>query len=194
MTFKELYQKNVVTALKSEFGFTNALEVPRLVKVVVNVGIPATEKDGKLLDAATKTLERITGQKPVRTLAKKSIASFKVRKGMVVGIKVTLRGKRMESFAMKLIGAALPRSRDFRGIDPAAVDGGGNLSIGFKEQVGFPEIRSDETDRFHGLEVAFVTNAGRRDVGLALFRALGVPFKQPVEKKKEKRKRKEKKA
>lgn len=189
MNFTERYQKTVVPALKEAFGFRNALAVPRITKAVINVGIPATEKDGKLLEAATKTLERITGQKPVRTLAKKSIASFKVRSGMVVGLKVTLRGKRMRDFIDKLINLALPRSRDFRGIDPSAVDARGNLAIGFKEQIGFPEIHSDEVDRFHGLEVALVTNAARRDVGLGLWKALGIPFKQATEKKKEKKKK-----
>lgn len=193
MNFTERYQKTVVPSLKEAFGYGNALAVPRITKAVINVGIPATEKDGKLLEAATKTLERVTGQKPVRTLAKKSIASFKVRSGMVVGLKVTLRGRRMRDFIDKLINLALPRSRDFRGIDPSAVDARGNLAIGFKEQIGFPEIRSDEVDRFHGLEVALVTNAARRDAGLALWKALGVPFKHETENMKQKTKKKKQK-
>ncbi len=171
------YKKSVVPALKERFGYKNVYQVPRLDKVVLNVGLPAGSKDAKLAETAEQVLRRISGQQPVKTLAKKSISNFKIRKGMVVGLMVTLRGKRMEAFAEKLIHITLPRVRDFRGLSPKALDGRGNLSIGFKEFIAFPEIHPDEVERLHGLEVAVVTTAKTRDEGFALLKLLGFPFK-----------------
>lgn len=171
------YKKTVVPALKEQFGYKNVYEVPRLDKVVLNVGLPAGSKDAKLAETAEQVLRRISGQQPVKTLAKKSISNFKIRKGMVVGLTVTLRGKRMEAFTEKLIHITLPRVRDFRGLSPKALDGRGNLSIGFKEFIAFPEIHPDEVERLHGLEVAVVTTSKTRDEGFALLKLLGFPFK-----------------
>lgn len=172
------YTKTVVPALKAQFGYTNAHEVPRLVKVVLNVGLPAGSKDAKLAETAEQVLRRISGQQPVKTLAKKSISNFKIRQGMVVGAMVTMRGKRMEAFVEKLIHITLPRVRDFRGLSPKTLDGGGNFSIGFKEFIAFPEIAPDEVERLHGLEVSVVTTAKTQEEGFALLKLLGFPFKE----------------
>ena len=145
-------------------------------KVIVHVGTGAGVKDAKFLETAEATLRRITGQVPVKTIAKKSIANFKIREGMVVGLKVTLRGRRMEDFLTKLINVALPRVRDFRGISPKVVDRTGNAAIGFKEHLVFPEIRTDEVERVHGLEVIIDTTATTQAEGVALLRHLGFPF------------------
>lgn len=153
------------------------MALPRFQKVVLNVGLKAGLKDPKFIDQAAQTLERISGQKPVKTLAKKSISNFKIRQGMVVGIMVTLRGRRMYDFLDKLVSITLPRIRDFRGLSPKSVDAGGNLAIGFREYISFPEIRPDEIERLHGLEVVIVTNAGQRAKGLAMFKAAGFPFR-----------------
>jgi large subunit ribosomal protein L5 len=177
-TLKEQYTKEIVPNLVKECGVKNALAVPRLEKAVVNVGISATQNDPKLPELVQSVLTRITGQQPVPTRARKSIATFKTREGMVVGYKVTLRGKRMYDFVDKLVRTALPRVRDFRGISVKTVDAGGNLSIGFNEYIAFPEIRADEVDKLHGLEVTLVTNVKNQAHGLALFRALGFPFQK----------------
>src|SRR3989338_4537863 len=177
-TLKEKYQQEIVPAMKKEFGYRNSLAVPRLNKAVVHMGTGAGLKDAKFLEGAEATLRRITGQAPVKTLAKKSIANFKIRQGMVVGLKVTLRGKRMWDFLTKLTNVALPRVRDFRGLDPKAVDRQGNASFGFKEHVVFPEIRSDEVERLHGLEVVVDTTATSYNEGLSLLRHLGFPFRK----------------
>lgn len=174
---KERYQKEIAPALKKEFELSNIWAVPRITKVTVNVGISASQKDPKLPEVVQDVLTRITGQKPVATKARKSIAGFKTREGMVVGYMVTLRGPRMYDFIDKVIRVALPRVRDFRGIVPSSVDANGNLSIGFREHIVFPEIRSDEVEKLHGLEVTMATNAKDRVKGLALFRAFGVPFR-----------------
>lgn len=172
------YRKKVVPALREQFGYANVNAVPRLVKAVLNVGVSASQKDSKFLESATATLTRITGQKPAPTVAKKSISNFKVRQGMTVGLKVTLRGNRMYDFVDKLISVTLPRVRDFRGLSPNALDSRGNLAIGFRESIAFPEVRSDEVERLHGLEVSVVTSAKTRDEGLAFLKALGFPFRE----------------
>lgn len=177
-SLKEKYQKEIAPALAKELKLSNVWAVPRLEKAVVNVGISASQKDPKLAEVVQDVLQRITGQRPVATKARKSIAGFKTREGMVVGYMVTLRGSRMFDFVDKLIRVALPRVRDFRGIPETAVDQSGNLSIGFREHLAFPEIRSDEVEKIHGLEVTIVTNFNDRGKGLALFRALGFPFRK----------------
>ncbi len=174
----EHYKKTVVPALKAQFGYSNMHEVPRLEKIVLNVGLPAGSKDPKLAETAEQVLRRISGQQPVKTLAKKAISNFKIRQGMVVGLMVTVRGKRMEALVEKLIHITLPRVRDFRGLSPKTLDGRGNLSIGFKEFTAFPEIRPDEVERLHGLEVAVVTTAKTYEEGFALLKLLGFPFKE----------------
>ncbi len=183
MQFKSVYTKEIVPKLKTQFGVKNTLAVPRLEKVVINVGLSKGLKDAAFIDAAESTLTRITGQKPVKTKAKKSISNFKIRQGMVIGMMVTLRGKRMYDFIEKLITITLPRVRDFRGISPKHVDKNGNLNLGIREHLAFPEIKADEIDRLHGLEIAIVTNAHDRARGLALFEALGFPFVKETGKK-----------
>lgn len=177
MNLKEQYKKDVIPALKEEFGIKNILAVPAITRVSVSVGVSAKHKDAKILETAEETLRRITGQKPVRTKAKKSIAGFKIREGNEVGVSVTLRGKRMWDFLTKLTHVTFPRVRDFRGISRKQVDARGNLSIGFKENLPFPEIRPDEVDRLHGLQVTIATSAGDRERGVKLFEGLGFPFK-----------------
>lgn len=177
-SFLERYHKEIVPALSSQFSYKSPMAVPRVLKVVVNVGMSAGNKDPKFPESVVSSLSRITGQKPVATLAKKSISNFKIRKGQTVGYKVTLHGKRMADFLDRLVGVTLPRVRDFRGLSETALDAHGNLSIGFKEVTAFPEIRPDEVERVHGLEVAVATSARTRDESLALFKALGFPFKK----------------
>lgn len=177
MNLKEKYQKVAIPALKQEFGIKNDLALPKIIKVTLNVGIGRGKDDPKVAETAENTLKRITGQAPVYTLSKKSISAFKVREGMKVGLKVTLRGRNMWDFLEKLIGIALPRVRDFRGLNQGSVDKSGNLSIGFKEHIVFPEIRSDEVEKLHGLEVAINTTAKDSAICIALFKHLGFPFK-----------------
>ncbi len=176
-SFKTFYFDKVVPALKEKFKYKNSLEVPRLVMVVVNVGATQALKDAKYLDTIIATLSRITGQKPVPCLARKSIAAFKTRAGQVIGEKVTLRGQRMYDFLEKVIKISIPRIRDFRGLSTDCLDGRGNLSIGFSEHIVFPEIKPDEIERIHGLEVTVVTNAKTKEEALELFRLLGFPFR-----------------
>lgn len=173
---QEKYLKEVLPALEAEFHYKNRLASPKITKVIVHIGTGTGLKDAKFLETAEATLQRITGQRPVKTLAKKSIANFKIRKDMVIGLKVTLRGVRMWDFLTKLVSVALPRVRDFRGLSPKIVDRSGNVSIGFKEHVVFPEIKSDEIERLHGLEVVIDTTAKSNKEGLALLKALGFPF------------------
>lgn len=177
---QEAYEKQVVPSLMKEFGLTNRYAVPKFDKVTLNVGLKAGLKDPKFVDAAERTLTKISGQKPVRTLAKKSISNFKIRQGMVVGMMVTLRGRRMYDFVDKFITVTLPRVRDFQGLSPKSVDARGNMSIGFREFMAFPEIRPEDTDVMHGLEVTMVTTAGDRAKGLALLKAVGLPFRDTV--------------
>ncbi len=175
---QEQYKQEIIPTLKQEFGYQNVMAVPKLDKVSVNVGLNARSADTTMLELVEKSLTRITGQKPVKTKAKKAISAFKVREGMVVGMKVTLRGSKMYDFVDKLINITIPRIRDFRGLDKKMVDKQGNLTIGFKEHNVFPEIRSDEIERLHGLEVTIATTAKDREAGLRLFELLGVPFKK----------------
>jgi large subunit ribosomal protein L5 len=177
MDMQTVYKSKVIPALKKEFGYKNNYQLPKLVKVTINVGLGKGKDDPKLFEVAESTLSRISGQKPVITLAKKSISNFKVREGMKVGLIVTLRGKNMWSFLTKLVHVAIPRVRDFRGINSKSIDQQGNLTIGFKEHIVFPEIKSDEVEKIHGLEVSITTTAGSREVGEALFRLLGFPIK-----------------
>jgi len=176
MTLKERYQKEIVPILKKETGIENALALPKVVKVVVSVGLSQGIKDPKVLETVERTLERITGQKPVKTKAKKSIANFKIRQGQIVGMMVTLRGPRMWDFLTRLVMTTFPRIRDFRGISTSIVDNQGSASIGFRENLAFPEIRSDEVERLHGLQITITTTAKNKQNGLLLLRALGFPF------------------
>lgn len=178
MAFKEFYKKEVVPKLKESFGYKNANAVPVVEAVTLNVGLGPGLKDARFLEAAEKTLTRISGQKPVKTKARKSISTFKIREGMVIGMKVTLRGKRMWDFLDKLFHVTLPRVRDFRGLPQKAFDGRGNYSIGFKEHIAFPEIPSDEIELLHGLQVTIATSAKTDDEAKALLIALGLPLKK----------------
>lgn len=173
---KQLYLSKVVPALTKEFSYSSPMAVPRLVKVTVNVGLGKALTEPKLTDVATKTLLRITGQKPVPRQARKSISNFKIREGMVIGLQVTLRGPRMYEFMDKLINVTLARVRDFRGISDKIFDGKGNLTIGFKEHLVFPEIKSDEVESIHGLEVSITTSAKNNAEGKRLLELLGLPF------------------
>ena len=175
---KEKYKTVVVPQLEKELGIQNINEVPRLEKIVVNMGVGAAASDHKLLDAAMNDLRVITGQQPCITRAKKSIAVFHIRQGMGIGCKETLRGDRMWEFLDRLLTLALPRVRDFRGISPKSFDGRGNYSLGITEQLIFPEIEYDKVDRTRGMDITFVTTAGDNDRALALLTALGFPFKQ----------------
>lgn len=177
MTLKESYLKNIRPALAKDLGISNPMAVPRVSSVTIGVGLSHGLKDAKFLDVAESVLARITGQKPVRTKAKQSISNFKIRKGMVVGMRVTLRGQRMWDFLNKLVNVTFPRIRDFRGISSKLVDGQGNVSVGFREFLPFPEIRPDEVERVHGLQVTVTTTARDRKKGTALLTALGFPFK-----------------
>jgi len=173
---KEKYQKEIVPLLKKEFGYKNQLAVPRLQKVVVSVGTGPGLKDPKFNELVEATLQRITGQKPVKTLAKKSISNFKIRQGLIIGMMVTLRGDRMYDFIDKLVNITLPRVRDFRGLNEKSVDKGGNFSLGFKDNISFPEISADEIERMHGLQISIADSAKTKKEGLELLKLLGFPF------------------
>jgi len=175
---KEKYNKQVIKALQEKFGFSNVNQAPKIIKAVINVGVGRNAKEQAFIDNAEKSLIKITGQRPVRTKAKKSISAFKIRQGMIVGLKVTLRHDRMFDFLEKLINVSFPRIRDFRGISEKMIDRTGNLTIGFKEHIAFPEIRVDEIENIHGLEICISTTAENREEGLELFRQLGFPFKK----------------
>lgn len=174
---QEKYEKEAIPGLKSRFGYKNAMEIPRLVKVVVNMGVGEATQDAKVMDAAVNDLTQITGQKPVVTKAKRSIAAFKLRAGVSVGCKVTLRGRRMYEFLDKLFNIALPRIRDFRGVSPQSCDGRGNYSLGLKEQLIFPEINYDNIDKIRGMDVVIVTSAKTDEEALELLKLLGMPFR-----------------
>jgi len=178
MKLQEKYKKKIIPAMKEKFGYSNIMEVPRLNKIVVNVGFGRHVKEKAFIDSIISGLTRITGQKPIQTKAKKSISSFKVRKGMVIGACVNLRGWRMNDFADKLINISFPRIRDFRGLSDKAVDRNGNLTVGFKEHLAFPEIKADEVENIFGLEICLATTAKNREEGLELFKQLGFPFKK----------------
>ena len=173
---KEQYDNEIVPALKKKFEYKNPMEVPKLVKIVVNMGVGEAKENVKLLDAAVADLETITGQHVIRTKAKKSIANFKLREGMPIGCKVTLRGERMYEFADRLINLALPRVRDFRGVNPNAFDGRGNYALAIKEQLIFPEIEYDKVDKVRGMDVIFVTTAKTDEEARELLRLFNMPF------------------
>ena len=173
---KEVYENEIVDALMKKFGYKNAMQVPKLDKVVINMGIGEAKENAKILEAAVKDLETITGQKAVLTRAKKSIANFKLREGMPIGCKVTLRGEKMYEFTDRLINLALPRVRDFRGINPNAFDGRGNYALGIKEQLIFPEIEYDKVDKVRGMDVIFVTTAKTDEEARELLTLFGMPF------------------
>ena len=174
---KEKYKSEIVAKLKKELGISNINNVPRLQKIVVNMGVGAAASDHKLLDAAMNDMRIITGQQPCVTRAKKSIAGFHVREGQAIGCKVTLRGDRMWEFLDRLLSTALPRVRDFRGISRTSFDGRGNYTLGITEQLIFPEIEYDKVDRTRGMDITFVTTAENNENALALLEALGFPFK-----------------
>lgn len=175
---KERYQKEVVPALQKALGLDNVMEVPRLQKIILNVGVGKQKDEAKVLDGAMEDLTIISGQKPVVTKARKSIANFKLREGQAIGVKVTLRGERMWSFFDRLVNMALPRVRDFRGVSPNAFDGRGNYTLGFTEQLIFPEIQYDSIEQVRGLEVSIVTTARNDDEGRVLLQMLGMPFRK----------------
>lgn len=177
-TLKEVYEKEIVPALTEKFGYTSRMEVPKLEKIVLNMGVGDATTDSKYLDAALKELEVIAGQKPVITKAKKSIAGFKLREGNKIGCKVTLRGERMYIFLEKLVKIALPRVRDFRGISRGSFDGRGNYTLGIKEQLIFPEVDYDAIVKIRGLDVVIVTTAKTNEEALELLSGFGLPFKK----------------
>ncbi|HUV05425.1 MAG TPA: 50S ribosomal protein L5 [Armatimonadota bacterium] len=175
---KEKYLKEVVPAMMKQFGYDNIMQVPRVEKAVINMGVGAAVQEPKLLDAAVQDLSLIAGQRPVVTRAKKSIANFKIRTGMRIGAKVTLRGDRMYEFLDKLFNIALPRVRDFGGISPSSFDGRGNLAMGLREQLVFPEIDYDKIDKVRGMDVIIVTTAKTDEEARALLKLMGMPFRE----------------
>jgi len=175
--FKENYQQNVVPALMKRFNYRNVMEVPRLEKIVVNMGLGEAIQNIKILDSAAQEMSGITGQKPVITKAKKSIAQFKLRKGLAIGCMVTLRKERMYEFFNRLVNTALPRVRDFKGISGKSFDGRGNYALGIREQLIFPEIHYDKIDKIKGMNIVIVTTAKTDEEGKELLRLLGMPFR-----------------
>jgi large subunit ribosomal protein L5 len=174
---RERYEKEVVASLKKEFGYDNVMAIPKITKVVVNMGLGEATQNAKIVDTGADELGRITGQKPVITRAKKSIAQFKVRKGMPIGTMVTLRGERMWEFLDRLIAVALPRVRDFRGVSPKGFDGRGNYTLGLKDQLLFPEIDYMKVDKARGMNISVVTTAKTDEESRKLLQLLGVPFR-----------------
>ena len=175
---KERYAKEVAPAIAKEFGITNPMAIPRLDKIVINMGLGEAIANAKIVDTAAEELRSVTGQKPVTTRAKKSIASFKLRQGMPIGSMVTLRGERMYEFFDRLVSIALPRVRDFRGVSPRAFDGRGNYTLGVRDQLIFPEIDFNKVDKARGMNISIVTTARDDEQARALLRALGMPFRQ----------------
>jgi len=175
---RERYRNEIVAQLREQFGYGNPMQVPKLVKIVINMGVGEAARDAKVIDGAVRDLATITGQKPQVRRAKKSIAQFKLRAGMPIGAKVTLRGDRMWEFLDRLLSIALPRIRDFRGLDPRQFDGRGNYTFGLTEQAVFHEINQDRIDQVRGMDVTVVTTATTDDEGRALLRLLGFPFKE----------------
>ena len=175
---QKYYKESVVPTMVKEFGYQNIHQAPSIKKVVINVGLGANLKGKEYLDAVKKDIEMICGQKPVETLSKKSISNFKIREGMVIGLKVTLRSHKMWDFLEKLVKVTLPRVRDFRGISDKGFDGNGNYSLGFNEHVAFPEIAADEMDFLHGLELAITIDSSSREASKSLLTKLGFPFKK----------------
>jgi large subunit ribosomal protein L5 len=175
---KETYLKEIVPVLMEDFGYRNLLEVPRLVKIVVNIGLGEALQDAKALDGATRDLSTITGQQPIITRSRKSIAAFKLREGMAIGAKVTLRGRRMYHFLDRLVNVTLPRQRDFRGVSRDAFDGRGNYTLGLEEQLAWPEIDYDSIDKVRGMEISLVTTAKTDEEARRLLTLLGMPFER----------------
>jgi large subunit ribosomal protein L5 len=174
---KDKYQKEVVPALKAKFNYDNVMQVPHIKKITLNMGVGETTRDKKILDNAVRDLESIAGQKPIVTKARKSIAGFKIREEWPIGCKVTLRGERMYEFLDRLIAVAIPRIRDFRGLNSKSFDGQGNYSMGMREQIAFPEIDYDKTDAIRGLDITITTSATTDDEGRALLEAFNFPLK-----------------
>jgi len=174
---KERYKNEILPALLKEFGFQNVMQAPRLEKIILNMGVGTALQDPKTLDAAVRDMSTITGQRPVVTRAKKSIAAFKIREGMRIGCKVTLRGDRMYEFLDRLVNVALPRVRDFQGLNPNSFDGRGNYALGLKEQLVFPEIDYDKIDRTRGMDIIINTTAKTDEEAHSLLRAMGMPFR-----------------
>ena len=177
-SLKELYNKTIKPELMKKFNYSSVMEIPKLEKIVINIGVGDGSHDEKMIEAAVKDLETITGQHPVVTKAKKSIAGFKLREGQTIGTKVTLRGENMYIFMEKLISVALPRVRDFRGVSPKAFDGKGNYTLGIKEQLIFPEIEYDNVVKLRGMDIVFVTTAKTNEEALELLKGFGIPFRK----------------
>ena len=177
-TFKELYNNEIKNNLMEKFSYKSIMQVPKLDKIVVNIGVGEASHDSKFIEAAQKDLEVITGQKPIITKAKKSIAGFKLREGQPIGVKVTLRGEAMYNFMEKLIKVSLPRVRDFRGVSPKAFDGKGNYTLGIKEQLIFPEIEFDNIVKLRGMDIVFVTTAKTNEEAFELLSGFGMPFRK----------------
>ena len=175
--FKEMYNKEIIPKLMKEYNYTTVMAVPKLEKIVINMGVGDGSKDEKFITAAVKDLEKIAGQKPVVTKARKSIAGFKVREGQPIGVKVTLRGENMYNFFEKLVRIGLPRVRDFRGVSPHSFDGKGNYTIGIKEQLIFPEIDYDDVVKVRGMDIIFVTTANINEEAKSLLAGFGMPFR-----------------
>jgi len=173
---RDLYNSEIKDAMVNKFGYKNVMQIPKLEKIVVNMGVGEAKENAKILDSAVKDLETITGQKAVITRAKKSVANFKLREGMPIGCKVTLRGEKMFEFADRLVNLALPRVRDFRGVNPDAFDGRGNYALGIKEQIIFPEIEYDKVDKVRGMDIIFVTTAKTDEEARELLRLFGMPY------------------
>ena len=173
---KDLYSNEIKDAMVKKFGYKNVMQIPKLDKIVINMGVGEAKENAKVLDTAIKDLETITGQKAVVTRAKKSVANFKLREGMPIGCKVTLRGEKMYEFTDRLVNLALPRVRDFRGVNPDAFDGRGNYALGIKEQLIFPEIEYDKVDKVRGMDVIFVTTANTDEEARELLTLFGMPF------------------
>ena len=175
---KDLYSNEIKDAMVKKFGYKNVMQIPKLDKIVINMGVGEAKENAKVLDTAIKDLETITGQKAVVTRAKKSVANFKLREGMPIGCKVTLRGEKMYEFLDRLVNLALPRVRDFRGVNPDAFDGRGNYALGIKEQLIFPEIEYDKVDKVRGMDIIFVTTAETDEEARELLTLFGMPFKK----------------
>lgn len=176
--FREFYEKEVAPAMQAKFSYKNVMEIPKLDKIVINMGLGEAKENAKAIDSAVNDMAIISGQKPIVTKAKKSIANFKLRAGMPIGCKVTLRGEKMYSFASKLINISLPRVRDFRGVSAESFDGRGNYTLGLKEQLMFPEIQYDKIDKIRGMDIVFVTTAKTDEEARELLRLFGMPFKK----------------
>ena len=174
--YRELYDNEIIDAMMKKFEYKNIMQVPKLEKIVVNMGVGEAKENAKLLDSAVSDMEKITGQKAVVTKAKKSVANFKIRDGMSIGCKTTLRGEKMYEFADRLINLALPRVRDFRGVNPNSFDGRGNYALGIKEQLIFPEIEYDKVDKIRGMDIIFVTTAKTDEEARELLRLFNMPF------------------